>query len=54
MSPETRQNNLAKRIPLAREGTAEQIAQLVCELIANDYVTGETVSIDGGLTMRIC
>jgi NAD(P)-dependent dehydrogenase (short-subunit alcohol dehydrogenase family) len=54
MSPETRQNNLAKRIPLAREGTAEQVAQLVCELIANDYVTGETVSIDGGLTMRIC
>ena len=54
MSPETRQNNLAKRIPLAREGTADQVAQLVCELIANDYITAETVSIDGGLTVRIC
>lgn len=54
MTPETRQNNLSNRIPLAREGTAEQVAQLACELIANDYITGETVSIDGGLTMRIC
>jgi NAD(P)-dependent dehydrogenase (short-subunit alcohol dehydrogenase family) len=54
MSPETRQNNLSKRIPLAREGTAEQVAQLACELITNDYITGETISIDGGLTMRIC
>jgi NAD(P)-dependent dehydrogenase (short-subunit alcohol dehydrogenase family) len=54
MPPEVRQNNLANRIPLAREGTPEQVAQLACELIANDYITGETVSIDGGLTMRIC
>jgi len=54
MTPEVRQNNLANRIPLAREGTAEQVADLTCELIANDYITGETVAIDGGLTMRIC
>jgi 3-oxoacyl-[acyl-carrier protein] reductase len=54
MPPEVRQNNLANRIPLRREGTADQVAQLVCQLITNDYITGETFSIDGGLTMRIC
>jgi NAD(P)-dependent dehydrogenase (short-subunit alcohol dehydrogenase family) len=54
MPPEVRKNNLENRIPLRREGSPEQVATLVRELVANDYITGETVSIDGGLTMRIC
>ena len=54
MPPDVRQNNLDNRIPLHREGTPEQVATLIRELITNDYLTGETVSIDGGLTMRIC
>lgn len=54
MPPEVRQNNLENRIPLKREGTPEQVATLIRELVTNDYITGETVSIDGGLTMRIC
>ena len=54
MSPETKKNNLDNRIPLKKEGTSEQCAHLIRELITNDYITGETVSIDGGLTMRIC
>lgn len=29
-------------------------ATLIRELICNEYITGETVAIDGGLTMRIC
>jgi NAD(P)-dependent dehydrogenase (short-subunit alcohol dehydrogenase family) len=45
--------NLEQRIPLRREGTVEQVASLTLELITNDYITGETVMIDGGLTMRI-
>lgn len=45
--------NLEQRIPLRREGTPEQVASLVLELVTNDYITGETVMIDGGLTMRI-
>lgn len=53
MTPEQRRHNLRNRIPLHREGTAEQVAQLIVELAANDYMTGETVTIDGGLTMRI-
>lgn len=54
MPPEVRQHNLEKRIPLRREGSAADVASLIRELITNDYITGETVSIDGGLTMRIC
>ncbi len=54
MPPEVKQNNLRNRIPLHREGTPEQVASLIRELVVNDYITGETVSIDGGLTMRIC
>ncbi len=53
MAPEQRQHNLDNRIPLHREGTPEQVADLITALVANDYITGETVTIDGGLTMRI-
>jgi NAD(P)-dependent dehydrogenase (short-subunit alcohol dehydrogenase family) len=52
--PDTvKQNNLKNRIPLHREGTSEQVASLIREMVENDYITGETFSIDGGLTMRI-
>jgi 3-oxoacyl-[acyl-carrier protein] reductase len=53
MTAEQKRNNLENRIPLRREGTSEQVAELIKELVKNDYITGETVSIDGGLTMRI-
>jgi hypothetical protein len=29
------------------------VATLIRELVTNDYITGETFGIDGGLTMRI-
>jgi NAD(P)-dependent dehydrogenase (short-subunit alcohol dehydrogenase family) len=54
MPAEVKENNLKNRIPLHREGTPEQVATVARELITNDYVTGETYTIDGGLTMRIC
>jgi NAD(P)-dependent dehydrogenase (short-subunit alcohol dehydrogenase family) len=53
MTPEQQRNNLENRIPLAREGTPEQVADLIHHLVTNDYITGETIAIDGGLTMRI-
>ena len=53
MSPETKRQNLEHRIPVHREGTPEQVANMIREMITNDYVTGETYVIDGGLTMRI-
>jgi NAD(P)-dependent dehydrogenase (short-subunit alcohol dehydrogenase family) len=53
MSPEQKKLNLEHRIPLKREGTPEQVADLIVQVIRNDYITGDTLTIDGGLTMRI-
>ena len=53
MTDEQRRVNLEQRIPLHREGTSEQVAELIVTLVKNDYITGETMTIDGGLTMRI-
>lgn len=53
MTAEQKRHNLDNRIPLHREGTPEQVASLIVEVAANDYITGETFTIDGGLTMRI-
>jgi NAD(P)-dependent dehydrogenase (short-subunit alcohol dehydrogenase family) len=53
MTAERKELNLKHRIPLHREGTAEQVAEVVALLVTNDYITGETIVIDGGLTSRI-
>ncbi|MBI2966039.1 MAG: SDR family oxidoreductase [Chloroflexi bacterium] len=39
---------LASRAPAKRMGTPEEVAGAVLWLIGNDYVTGETVRVDGG------
>ena len=53
MTEEQRRLNLEHRIPLHREGTPMEVAELILALVKNDYITGETMTIDGGLTMRI-
>ena len=53
MPAERKEFNLKHRVPLHREGTAEQVAEAVALLITNDYITGETIVIDGGLTSKI-
>jgi NAD(P)-dependent dehydrogenase (short-subunit alcohol dehydrogenase family) len=53
MTAEQKQHNLDHRVPLHREGTTEQVASLIAEVVTNDYLTGETFTVDGGLTMRI-
>ena len=53
MTAERKELNLKHRIPLHREGTSEQVAEVVALLVTNDYITGETYVIDGGLTSRI-
>jgi NAD(P)-dependent dehydrogenase (short-subunit alcohol dehydrogenase family) len=53
MPAERRKFNLEHRVPLHREGTPEQVADVVALLVTNDYITGETYVIDGGLTSRI-
>jgi NAD(P)-dependent dehydrogenase (short-subunit alcohol dehydrogenase family) len=53
MSEQTYRNNLENRIPLHREGKPEDVAAVVAMLAENEFMTGETVVVDGGLTMRI-
>jgi NAD(P)-dependent dehydrogenase (short-subunit alcohol dehydrogenase family) len=53
MPEDRKQFNIQNRIPLHREGKPEDVAQVVALLATNDYVTGECVVIDGGLTSRI-
>jgi len=53
MTEQQKKLNLEQRIPLRREGAPSQVATLIVELVTNDYLTGETFTIDGGLTMRI-
>ena len=40
----------AARIPLGRFGTPEECAQVVMMLIGNEYMTGQTVALSGGLS----
>jgi 3-oxoacyl-[acyl-carrier protein] reductase len=53
MSPKAREAFL-QNIPLNRPGTPEDVAKLVCFLCSpeSDYITGQCITIDGGLTMR--
>ena len=41
------------RIPLHREGKPEDVAAAILSLVQNEYITGEMLVIDGGLTSRI-
>lgn len=45
---------MVKSVPLQRHGRAEEIADVVLWLSsdASSYVTGQSISVDGGLTMR--
>src|SRR5258708_4505675 len=38
------------RIPLGRFGTPEECAQIVMMLLGNEYMTGQTVALSGGLS----
>lgn len=39
---------LVSRLPLARSGSEKAVIQAVYFLLENDYVTGETIVVDGG------
>ena len=46
-------NELAAKIPLARLGSAEDVASAVVFLASDaaDYITGQTLNVDGGMVM---
>jgi 3-oxoacyl-[acyl-carrier protein] reductase len=40
------------RIPLGRFGTSEEVARVVMMLIGNEYMTGQTVALSGGMAFN--
>jgi NAD(P)-dependent dehydrogenase (short-subunit alcohol dehydrogenase family) len=52
-TPEQAANNIQNRIPLHKEGTPEEVAELILAVLQNGFITGENFVIDGGMTMRI-
>lgn len=46
-----RQKEIDKQIPLARLGRPAEVAQAAVFLAENDYMTGQTIVVDGGMTM---
>jgi 3-oxoacyl-[acyl-carrier protein] reductase len=43
-----RREQYVARIPLGRMGTAEEVAQAVLMVVGNEYMTGQTVQLNGG------
>jgi glucose 1-dehydrogenase len=48
-----KREQVESHIPLARPGTADEMAGVTCFLASDDaaYITGQTIFIDGGLTL---
>jgi len=44
--------DLARNIPLGRLGHPEEVAQAVLMVLGNDYMTGQTVALNGGMTFN--
>lgn len=56
LTPLDRQASFLTSIPAGRIGTTEEIARLVVFLCSNrcDYLTGASITVDGGLTLGFC
>lgn len=53
MTDAARDHNITNRIPLRREGSVADVAEAAMAMIRNDFITGEVLTIDGGMSMRI-
>ncbi|HYW93019.1 MAG TPA: SDR family NAD(P)-dependent oxidoreductase [Gammaproteobacteria bacterium] len=47
-----RRERLAERIPVGRFGHPAEVAEVVWTVVENGYLTGQTISVDGGLHPR--
>lgn len=56
LTPPDRQAAFATAIPAGRVGKEEEIAKVVAFLCSSesDYITGESIRVDGGLTLGFC
>ena len=53
LTPEQVKNNIENRIPLHREGQPADVARVIALLVTNEFITGESITVDGGMAMRI-
>lgn len=44
-------NSVAKNIPLGKFGTVSDVSNVVMFLASNKYITGQTISVDGGMNI---
>jgi 3-oxoacyl-[acyl-carrier protein] reductase len=44
--------DLARNIPLGRMGQADEVAQSVLMVLGNDYMTGQTIHLNGGMSFN--
>lgn len=51
LKPELKEGML-KIIPLGRFGKVDEVAKVVTFLLTNSYITGQTITIDGGLGIK--
>jgi NAD(P)-dependent dehydrogenase (short-subunit alcohol dehydrogenase family) len=52
-SQRSRSGTISITGPLHREGTPEEVADVILKLVRNEFITGETVTMDGGMATRI-
>lgn len=55
MPPETKAAMLAgfgKTVPLGRAGKVDDVAHAILFLLENEYITGTTIDLDGGASIR--
>ncbi len=54
LSPQEEIRQFIEKIPLKRTGTVEEIARVAAFLCSEDadYITGQTINVDGGVEMN--
>jgi NAD(P)-dependent dehydrogenase (short-subunit alcohol dehydrogenase family) len=50
--PEEAANRLAESTPLGRLGSPDDVTRAILFLLDSDYITGETIIVDGGRHVR--
>lgn len=51
-SSPSRMKAFRERTPVNRNGTADDVASTIAFLVENTFITGETIDVNGGLSMR--